>query len=213
MEYEVIKGRKALLQAIKKDAIMVDYQVIEIPETVTVNVDEESKIISIEGENGKVKKDFGYMNTVEVIREDDKLYIARRIRHRKDKSPIRTIASRIRNTIEGVQKRFVAHHKVVFSHFPVRVYTEGDSIVLENFYGKREDIKIPITGKNTEVEVETEEGSNVPSDVYIKGPDKDAVTRTSSALQETCKLRGKRRKDVRVFQDGIWLYRLRRERK
>lgn len=211
MKFQFLTGKEALLQAIKKDSPTVGYEEIDIPKDVEVNLN--GKIVKITGQEGEFVKDFRHVRHIEILKENDKLFVARRIRRRKDKAPIRTVASKIRTAIEGVQRRYVAHHKVVFSHFPVRVYTKGNQIILENFYGRRQETRVPIVGENTEVEVEMEAGSNVPSDVFIKGPDLDAVTQTSSRLVETCKLRGKRRKDVRVFQDGIWLWRMEREKK
>lgn len=213
MKYGLIKGRESLMRAIKKDSALLNYEAIEVPQDVKVSLEgKHKKIVKIEGKKGKVVKDFSHLRSIEILKENQTIYVARRAKKRKEKSPIRTVASKIRNAISGVQRYYIAHHKVIFSHFPVRVYTEENNIVLENFYGRREDMKIPLEG-NVEVEIEMEEGTNVPSDVFIKGPDKEAVTQTSSKLKEACKLRGKRKKDVRVFQDGIWPWKLERERK
>lgn len=208
-EFKTLHGKKALLKAIRNDSPMVSYVGIKIPNGVEVSV--EGKKVEVRGKNGRVVKDFSYVRPVEILQDEGKIYIVRRSKKPKDKQPVRTVASKIKNTITGVQKRYIMHHKVIFKHFPIRVYTEEDHIVLDNFYGKRDNIRIPIQGENTEVDIEMEEDSNIPSDVFIKGPDKEAVTQTSSSLKEICKLKGKQRKDVRVFQDGVWPWRLERE--
>lgn len=208
-EFKTLQGKEALLHAIRNDSSMVSYVEIEIPKSVEVSVDE--KKVVVEGKNGRIVKDFSYMRAVDILQDGDKIYVARRLKKPKDKHPVRTVASKIRNVISGVQKLYIMHHKVIFKHFPIRVYSEEGNIVLDNFYGRRDKIKVPIRGENTEVEVKMEEDSNIPSDVLIKGPDKEAVTQTSASLKETCKLKGKQRKDVRVFQDGVWPWRLERE--
>ncbi len=43
-------------------------------------------------------------------------------------------------------------------------------------------------------------------DIIVEGPDIEKVAQTAANIQEIPRLRGKRRKDTRVFLDGIYIY-------
>ena len=87
----------------------------------------------------------------------------------------------------------------------VEVDKENKCILIMNFYGRKDVIKVPIFG-DCEVEIKYQEGSEIPDFVYIKGCDLEAVSQTSGALEQACRLKGKYRKDIRIFYDGIWLW-------
>jgi len=205
-----ITDEQAILEAIKsKQVIGVEWETIDIPKNVKVQL--EGRRVRVEGPRGVVEKDFTHIRTVRIIRDGDKIVVASYVRRDRDKKPIRTVASKIKKMIEGVQKWFVYKHKVAFAHFPIRVSVDGRFIVVENFYGRRDKIRIPIIGDQTKVEVRLQPDSDIPDEVVIMGPDLEAVSQTSANLQEACKLRGKFKKDPRVFQDGIWRYMVTRE--
>ncbi len=205
-----LSEEQAILEAIKsKQIIGIEWETIEIPDGIKVEL--LGKKVRVEGPRGKVEKDFSYVRTVKIIKDGNKIIVACHVRRDKDRKPLRTVASKIKRMIEGVQKWFVCKHKVAFAHFPIRVNVEGKFIVVENFYGRRDRIKIPIVGDQTKVEVRLQPDSDIPDEVVIMGPDLEAVSQTSANLQEACKLRGKFRKDPRVFQDGIWRYMITRE--
>ncbi len=205
-----ITEEQAILEAIKsKQVIGIEWESIDIPEVVKVNLN--GRKIRVEGPRGVVEKDFSHVKSVHIIKNNNMLIVAAYVRRDRDKKPIRMVASKIRKMIEGVQKWFVYKHKVAFAHFPIRVNVEGRFIIVENFYGRRDRIKIPIVGDQTKVEVRLQPDSDIPDEVVIMGPDLEAVSQTSANLQEACKLRGKFRKDPRVFQDGIWRYMITRE--
>ncbi|MEX0568420.1 MAG: 50S ribosomal protein L6 [Candidatus Njordarchaeota archaeon] len=201
---ELLVDEKAILEAIKSGAVNIDYEEIEIPKD--INIEITGKKVKVSGPKGSVEKDFSHM-PIYILKEADKIYVACNARKRKDTKYLGTTITKIRKMIEGVQKRFIYVHKVVYRHFPPRVEvdTENKQILIKGFYGRRDTIKVPIYG-DVEVEVENQPGSEIPDLIYLKGCDIEAVSLTSSALEEVCKLRGKYRKDIRVFYDGIWLW-------
>lgn len=201
---ELLVGEKAILEAIKAKAINIDYEEIEIPEGVEIEVI--GKKVKVSGSKGTVEKDFSHM-PIYILMEDKKIYVACNARKRKDTRYLGTAATKIKKMIEGVQRRFIYIHKVVYRHFPPRVEVDkkNKQILIKGFYGRRDIIRVPIYG-DVEVEIENQPGSEIPDLVYLKGCDIDAVSLTSSALEEACKLRGKYRKDPRIFYDGIWLW-------
>ena len=210
MDVKVMSTEEAILNAIEHGAALgLEWEEIEIPEKVEVSI--EGKRVTVKGPRGTVTKDFSHVRSVHIIHAGDKIIVACYARSNKEKKPLRTVASKIKKMIEGVQRWFVYKHRVAFAHFPIRVRVEGRYIIVENFYGRRDKIRVPIVGDQTEVEVRLQPGSDIPDEVIIRGPDLEAVSQTSANLQEVCKLRGKFRKDPRVFQDGIWRYMITRE--
>jgi len=203
---ELLINEKAIIEAVKNHALGIKYEVIEIPENVEVKVEE--KKIYIKGPKGELEKDFSHIPTVWIIHHDNQIIVACRARNRKDIEPLRTVASKIRNMIRGVQEYYVAKHKVAYAHFPMRVKVDYERklILVENWYGRIDPIKIPIFGKDTKVKVINQPGSDIADEVIIYGPDKDAVMLTSGRLHDACKLRGRFRKDTRIFMDGIWRF-------
>ncbi len=201
---ELLIGEKAVLEAIRSGATGIEYEEIEIPENVDVEV--RGKVVRVSGPKGSVEKDFSHM-PVYIIRDGNKLYIACSAHKRKETKFLGTTTTKIRRMIEGVQKRFVYVHKVVYRHFPMRIEVdkENKQILIKGFYGRRDTLRVPIFG-DVEIEVENQPNSEIPDLVYIKGCDIEAVSLTSSALENVCKLRGRYRKDIRVFYDGIWLW-------
>ncbi|MCD6490814.1 MAG: 50S ribosomal protein L6 [Candidatus Latescibacterota bacterium] len=209
-ELEFLTDEKAILEAIKhKNSIMFYWEEIEIPDNVNVEIVERK--VKVSGPKGTVEKDFSHVRSVYILREGNKIYVACYARKNRDRKPLRTISSKIKRMIDGVLSWYVYKHKVMFAHFPIRVRVEGRNIVIENFYGRKGKMKVPIYGDQTVVEITLQPGSDVPDEVIIKGPDLEAVSQTSGILQESCKLRGKLKKDPRRFQDGIWRYEILRE--
>ncbi len=84
--------------------------------------------------------------------------------------------------------------RVVYAHFPVKVSVQGDAVVIENFLGERHPRHAPIRG-TTRVDVKGDT-------VTIQGPDIEAVGQTAANVEQATRIR---RKDPRVFQDGIYL--------
>lgn len=207
---EYLIGEKAILEAIiRKQTIGIEWEEIDIPEDVEVKLD--GKKITAKGPKGTVIKDFSHVRAVHIFHVDNKIIVACRAKRDRDKKPLRTVATKIKKMIEGVKLRYVYRHKVAFAHFPIRVRVEGKYIIIENLYGRKDKIRVPIVGEHTEVEVRLQPGSDIPDEVIIKGPDIEAVSQTSANLQEACKLRGKFKKDPRIFQDGVWRYMITRE--
>ncbi len=204
-----LTDEEAVLLAIKGEAEGIDFEEIEIPNDVEVKV--EGKKVIVSGPKGTIEKDFNHM-PVYIIMEGNKLYVACNARRKKHTRFLGTTATKIKKMIEGVQKRFVYIHKVVFRHFPMKVDVDKEKrrILIKGFYGRRDTIEVPIFG-DVDIEIETQPGSESPDLIYIKGCDVEAVSLTSAALENACKLRGKYRKDIRVFYDGIWLWKKTRE--
>ncbi len=207
---EFLVGEKAILEALKAERpFNLLVKRVKIPEGVEVTI--EGKKVTVKGKKGTITKDFSHVKNVYIFKLDDEVVVAAKVTNRNEKKPVATVATKIFKMIDGVQREYIYKHKVVFSHFPIRVKIEGKKIIVENFIGRKDRIIIPIYGENTKVEVTYQPGSEIPDEIIIRGPDLEAVSQTSGAIHDKLKLRGKFRKDPRVFMDGIWRYEVTRE--
>ena len=114
---------------------------------------------------------------------------------KKEASLVGTIYSHIQNMITGVQKGFSYKLKIVFSHFPMSVKVQGKSVLIENFTGEKRARRVKIVG-DVQVKVESE-------DVIVTGINLEDVSQTAANIEQATKVK---KKDPRVFLDGIYVY-------
>ena len=97
----------------------------------------------------------------------------------------------------GVQTNYKYISKICYSHFPcsVKVDEKNKILFVENFLGERAPRRANYPN-NVKIEVEGD-------DVYFIGPDKEALGQAAANIKRACRIR---KKDPRVFQDGVYLY-------
>ena len=170
---------------------------INIPDNIEVKL-LDGKILEIKGPLGTVKKSFEGV-PVHFKIEDRKIKYDIYWKGKKGAALINTIASRIKNVFIGVTKGYTYKMKAYYVHFPINVHIEGDYVVINNFTGERGSRKAKILpGVNVKV---VKKGTDI--DLIITGIDKDAVGQTAANIYLATKVK---RKDPRVFLDGIYLY-------
>lgn len=103
------------------------------------------------------------------------------------------LAKAIRNDIDGVTRHFEKKMRVVFAHFPVTVEAKGNVARISNLIGERFPRQAAIVG-DTKMEVKGQA-------VRVYGTSKDDVGQTAANIRKACRIR---RKDERVFQDGVY---------
>jgi len=171
---------------------------LEIPEGVTVTLDGNHHI-TVSGPNGKITKDFSHIRGIKVIIEDNLMTFTTNFPKSGTLALAKTVINLIKNLINGVQTNYKYICKVCYSHFPctVEVKPEKMEIHVVNFLGERAP-RVTKFLKNVEVKVEGE-------DVILTGPDKETLGQTAANLKKACRIR---KKDPRVFQDGVYLYKI-----
>jgi large subunit ribosomal protein L6 len=97
--------------------------------------------------------------------------------------------------ITGVTKGFTYKLKIVFSHFPISVKVKDKIVLVENFTGERNPRKARIVG-NSKVKVQSE-------DVTVQDINLEDVSQTAANIEQATKIK---RKDPRIFLDGIFVY-------
>lgn len=175
---------------------------VPIPDNVSVNYvsDRENleKMLIVKGPLGEVKRDLSRI-PVQIKVEGRKLLIRVAEGGKEGKALLNTIVKMINNMFVGVTKGYVYKMKAYYVHFPMDVEVVGNEVIIKNFAGERGIRKAKIC-PGVRVEV-VKEGTEL--DIVIKGVDKEAVGQTAANIYLATKVR---RKDPRVFLDGIYVY-------
>jgi len=165
---------------------------VNIPENVEVKL--EGRIVIVKGEKGTLTRDFSHA-PVSVRLNEGKVVIQANWPRKKEAALVGTICSHVQNMMTGVTKGFTYKLKIVFSHFPISVKVHERKVAIENFTGERSPRTADIVG-DTEVAVKGE-------DVIVQGLDIEDVSQTAANIERATKVK---RKDPRVFLDGIYVY-------
>ena len=165
---------------------------IQVPENVDVKM--EGKKISFKGEKGSLIRDFSFV-PIGIEGEGKTIRIWAEWPRKKEAALVGTIYSHIQNMITGVTKGYSYKLKIVFSHFPISVKVQDKTVLIENFTGERRARRVKTVG-NVKVKIE-------PEDIIIEGINLEDVSQTAANIEQATRVR---RKDPRVFLDGIYVY-------
>ena len=162
-----------------------------IPEGVIITI--ENIKVMIKGPLGQIQRDIWYPG-ITIKKEDSNLVIGTDIPRREQLAMIGTFESHLKNMIVGVTKGYESTMKVVYSHFPIQLKTEGNKVVINNFLGEKKSRKANIKG-DSKVLIKGDQ-------VIITGINKEDVGQTAANIRIATKIK---RFDPRVFQDGVYL--------
>lgn len=164
---------------------------IEVPQGIEVSI--EDSLVTVKGPKGELKKELGYP-TITLKKEDGTIKIESKEATQKEKAIIGTFEAHLNNMFTGVTSGFTYRMKVLYSHFPMTLKQVDKDIEIHNFFGEKSPRKSRVVG-NVTVKLEKDE-------VVIEGINKEEVSQTAANLWTSTKVK---RKDSRVFQDGIYL--------
>jgi len=171
---------------------------LALPEGISMSI-EGNGVISIKGPHGTCIKDFSNIR-VKIGQSgegnDRKITIESFTDRRDDVSIVNTARRLIMNMFKGVTSGWTYKLKVAYSHFPITISVKGDKVLIENFYGERVPRIASITSPNVKV-------SASGDDVVVEGPCLESVSQTAGNIEQATRVR---RKDVRVFLDGVYIY-------
>ncbi len=165
---------------------------VEIPEGVEGML--EGRIVTIKGEKGELTRDFSHV-PIKIRLEGKTVTVQASWPRKKEAALVGTISSHIQNMIKGVTKGFTYKLKIVFSHFPITVKIKEKTLTIENFTGERSPRAAKIMG-DTKVTIKGD-------DIVVQGINLEDVSQTAANIQNATRIR---RKDPRVFLDGIYVY-------
>ncbi|MGQ9507246.1 MAG: 50S ribosomal protein L6 [Candidatus Bathycorpusculaceae bacterium] len=165
---------------------------IQIPEDVEVTL--QGRKVTVKGAKGTLTRDFSYA-PISMQLDGEILRIWAEWPRKKEAALVGTIYSHIQNMITGVRKGFTCKLKIVFSHFPISIKVKDKTVLIENFTGEHNLRKAKIVG-DVQIKVQSE-------DIIIQGINLEDVSQTAANIEQATKVK---RKDPRVFLDGIYLY-------
>jgi len=167
---------------------------IQVPEHVSVHV--EGRTVGVNGLLGKLQEDLSHL-PVDIVQQDREITLSTRWPRKREIGMLGTASAHIRNMIKGVSEGYVFRLKAVYAHFPVTIKVEEKTrqVKIENFTGEKTPRFAPIM-EGVKVTVKGEE-------ITVEGTDLNSVSQTAANIQNATKIR---KKDQRVFLDGIYVY-------
>jgi large subunit ribosomal protein L6 len=165
---------------------------VQVPDNVDLQMD--GKKISFKGDKGSLTRDFSFA-PIAIEGEGKTIRIWAKWPRKKEAALVGTIYSHIQNMITGVTKGYSYKLKIVFSHFPISVKLQGKTVLIENFTGERRERRVKTIG---DVKIKIE-----PDDIIVEGVNLEDVSQTAANIEQATRVR---RKDPRVFLDGIYVY-------
>ena len=167
-------------------------RIIQVPDGVDVSL--AGRKVTVKGDKGTLTRDFSYV-PISIDVNGKTIRVWAEWPRKKEASLVGTIHSHIQNMISGVQKGFSYKLKIVFSHFPISVKVQGKTVLIANFTGERRARKAKIVG-DVQVKVQSE-------DIVVQGLNLEDVSQTAANIEQATKVK---KKDPRVFLDGIYVY-------
>ncbi len=165
---------------------------IQIAEDVEITI--EGRKVTVKGQKGTLTRDFRHAPvSMEVVGKTMRIWAE--WPRKKEAALAGTICSHIQNMITGVSKGFTYKLKIVFSHFPISAKVRDNTVLIENFTGERNPRKAKIVG-NARVKIQSE-------DIIVQDLSLENVSQTAANIEQATKVK---RKDPRVFLDGIYVY-------
>lgn len=165
---------------------------VKIPKD--VNVFLEGKSLKVKGALGELSEDFSHA-PLEIKISGNAIIVKTYWAGKKEKALVGTIASHIKNMFKGISQGYVYKLKKVYSHFPINIKVSGNKVLIENFIGERRPRSAKIVG-NAKVEIKGD-------DIEVTGLNLRDVSQTAANIQSATKIK---KKDPRVFLDGIYIY-------
>ena len=165
---------------------------VQAPDGVEMKV--EGKKITVKGTKGTLTRDFSGV-PISIDADGANVRISAKWPRKKEAALVGTLHSHIQNMVSGVQKGFTYKIKIVFSHFPISAKVQGKSVLIENFTGERRARRAKIIG-DVKVKIEAE-------DIVVQGLNLEEVSQTAANIEQATRVR---RKDPRVFLDGLYVY-------
>jgi len=165
---------------------------VELPQGVTASV--KGRELTMKGPNGTASKNYQRI-PVDVEVKGNKVSIKPFTGKKNDVISANTVSSIVKGLVHGVTKGYEYRMKVVFAHFPVTVKVKDNQVVVENFMGERSPRLAQILD-GCKVTIEGD-------DIIIKGTSLEHIGQTAANVEQSTRIR---RKDQRIFLDGIYVY-------
>ncbi len=169
---------------------MLEYE-IAVKDGVDVSI--EGGIVKVKGPKGELSRAF-VNKKIKVEKKDGKIHLSSDEDRKKIKALMGTWRAHMKNMMEGVTKGWECRLKLVYAHFPVKLESKGNKLVIKNFIGSRSDREAEILdGVQMKINADM---------VELSGIDKEKVGQSAANIEHATVVKGY---DKRNFQDGIYM--------
>ena len=162
-----------------------------------VEVEIASRVVTVKGPRGSLTRDFKHINMDLRKVNDKRIRLDLWFANRKQLACVRTVCSHIDNMITGVTRGFLYKMRFVYSHFPINVTLNGDTVEIRNFLGEKRVRKVKLLDG-----VKYVRSADVKDEIQLIGNDIANVSLTCAQIQQSTNVRNK---DLRKFLDGIYV--------
>ncbi|KAE9985226.1 hypothetical protein EG328_007766 [Venturia inaequalis] len=182
---------------------------LAVPEGVKVHI--KSRIVTVTGPRGTLKKDLGHLAvsfslpskvlfdvylraTSDSYKPQNVINIELHHGTRKNVATLRTVRTIINNLFIG---------RYVYAHFPINVNLEKNAdtglyeVEIRNFIGEKITRKVVMRAG-----VDVEPAKNVKDELHLSGNSLEDVSQSAADIQQSCRVKNK---DIRKFLDGIYV--------
>jgi len=163
---------------------------IEIPEGVTVQVNE---TLHVKGPKGELNKKM-FHPKVNIKVEGNKVVLQTNKATKREAKVLFSFKAHLANMFKGVQEPFVYKLKICSGHFPMNVSMSGKKIIIKNFIGEKHPRETTIQ-EGVTVKIEG-------SDITVESNDIELAGNMAGKLEL---LTAVANRDRRIFQDGIYI--------
>lgn len=164
-------------------------QEIEIPEGVEAEI-EGNLIRAKKGDKEICRKISG----VSMEKKENKIILKIKRSTKREKKQINSDVAHIKNIFNGLDKNFVYKLQICAVHFPMSVSVQGKELVIKNFLGEAKERRANLL-PNVDVKVDGEF-------ITVESCDIEAAGQTAANIEKRA---SSKKKDKRVFQDGIFM--------
>lgn len=166
---------------------------IAVPEDISIELD--GNMINIKGPKGELKKEF-FCSNIKLKKEDGKIVLYADKTTKREKKMLGTIAAHIKNMILGVKEGFTYKLQICSVHFPINIQLDAANkqVIIKNFLGEVKERRAQIAD-NVDVKVDGDI-------ITVTSLDKETAGQTAANIEVATKIK---KRDRRVFQDGIYI--------
>ncbi|KAE9966203.1 hypothetical protein BLS_007155 [Venturia inaequalis] len=172
---------------------------LAVPEGVKVHI--KSRIVTVTGPRGTLKKDLGHLAVSFSLPSKNVINIELHHGTRKNVATLRTGTPHHNQQL--VHWSHPRLQRYVYAHFPINVNLEKNAdtglyeVEIRNFIGEKITRKVVMRAG-----VDVEPAKNVKDELHLSGNSLEDVSQSAADIQQSCRVKNK---DIRKFLDGIYV--------
>jgi large subunit ribosomal protein L6 len=164
---------------------------LELPKQTTFTKTDSSIIIT--GPQGEVGKKLAHPR-IKITCENNKIILESKKARKTEKKILNTFQAHLKNMIRGVNEKHTYKLKICSGHFPMHVSISDNQLLVKNFLGESIPRKLTVK-QGAEVKIEGDE-------IIISSSSKETAGQIAADIEQLTRVKNK---DLRIFQDGIWI--------